>query len=336
MAPRALLLTLLAFLLPTFAGCLGASDGGEPPAASVPVEVDTAPTLRTLYLTGAPGLTPLAPAGTEPQAVKGGNFFTQWGAKRGYAEFVGAPAETALLVTGNVSLTVFARAEGPAAQAGIFPHFIAYFGVDGAYAADGSADASPVAKPGDALEFTVTLATPRDGFLIAPGATPQVLLVAVMTQDDRSGDITFLVNSTATPARVDFEAATVTPPPLPGEGETRTEGGRLAGSAYARVVRGVSQQAHTLEVPARAALVEVRMETGTAAGFADVDLAVVDDQGQEVARSVTPFGAEKVLLHPHQLPGGATQWTVLVTNYGSAAATYTLALTTHPEADTVS
>ncbi|HWG91726.1 MAG TPA: hypothetical protein VNZ52_12830 [Candidatus Thermoplasmatota archaeon] len=323
------LLLAAALLAVGLAGCLDA-----PPAMEAPAVPDPAPAAEpfALYLTGAPGLTPEAPTGSEPERVRGGSFFLNWGKREAYAVFLGEPMPETRIVRGNLTFTVYAEAEGAAAQAGIFPHLIAYFGTEEALSADGSADAAPVLAPGDQAEWTGTLGLPRDGLLIPKGVRPKVLLSVVMTQDDRSGDVAFLVNATGAASRVEGTWEATADPPATGEEAQESLEGRLVGSAYAGAREGLSQVRHAWTIPAGTARAVVELETGTAAGFADLDLAVVDAAGKEVVRSVAPLGLERIVLHPHQLPAAGGAFEVWVTNYGSAAATYRLTLTTAPSA----
>ncbi len=309
--------TALALAVATVAGCV---TGPDVPAAPL---ADGAPAVRTLWFTGAPGLSPAEPTGSEPERVRGGGFFTTWGRATGFAEFVGEPSERTLLVTGNATLVAYARTDAVATQAGAFPHFIAYFGTDAALNADGSADAEPVMLPGGEIEFEVAIAPPAKGFLIEKGARPRVLLVAVMTQTDAT-DVAFLVNATATPARVEFTAAPIADPAPLGAFTGETVQGTLVGSAYARAEEGTSRRSFPVAVPAGSARVDVTLSVETGVGFTDLDLAILDAGGNELARGVTPYGLDRVILHPLHFGEGATTLTAVATQYGSAASTFSL------------
>ncbi|HVL48249.1 MAG TPA: hypothetical protein VM889_06815 [Candidatus Thermoplasmatota archaeon] len=328
-APAFALLLVLAPL----AGCIGGP--AAPPATDEGPAV--VPERLTLWLTGGsrPGLSANAPTSEKPEEVAGGNFFAQWGEPGGYASFIGAPPGGNLLVVGNATVTFFAKANGPAVQAGVFPHFIAYLGTVGILNADGSAQGSAAMRPGDVVETKSDLKLPKGGLLLERDLALQVMLSVVLTQagarGDGSDDVVFLVNSTRTPSRVEFDAILVPDLPAPGEPEAGKLDDRLAGSAYAGAREGASQKSHPLAIPPGTARVFVLLKRDQAAGFGDLDLAIVDANGTEVARGVTPFGVERVLLHPHQLGAGGA-WKMVVSNYGSATSTYSLEWRVHPVA----
>lgn len=329
-APR--VVVTISLLAAALAGCAGIDDAG--PASAAP------PERHALFLTGATGdagnatggLARERPTDEAWQEVASGNFFEQWGRPAGYAAFHGAPLGESLLVTGNVTIVAFARADGPATQVGQFPHLIAYFGTERALNADGSANVEPVLRPGDIVEFNLTLATPRDGLLIERGARPTVLLSVVMSQLGGDRDVRFLVNGTSYASRVEFDAVRVSDPP-PARGDDARlaidESGTLVGTAYASAREGSSRATFELGLVADTERVLVEVVAGRAAGFGDVDLAVLDPDGEEVARSVTPLGRDAVELYARQLGTGGP-FRIAVTNYGSAASEYRLTAIVQP------
>lgn len=326
------LLAALALLLPALAGCAAFDDAR--PASLPPAE------RRALYLTGPAGGTANATGGlsfARPtneawEEIPSGNFLEQWGRPAGYATFQGAPLAESLLVTGNVTVVAFARADGPATQIGQFPHVIAHFGTERALNADGSANGEPVLRPGEIVEFNFTLAVPRDGLLIERGMGPVVLLSVVMSQLGRDRDVVFLVNGTSYASRVEFDAVRV-PDPSPARaddaGLALDESGTLVGSAYATTREGSSRATFELGLVADTERVLVEVVAGRAAGFGDIDLAVLDPDGEEVARSVTPLGRDAIELYAHQLGTGGP-FRVAITNYGSAASEYRVTAIVQP------
>ncbi|HLE96809.1 MAG TPA: hypothetical protein VI997_05510 [Candidatus Thermoplasmatota archaeon] len=310
-------LVVLGMLL--VAGCSAPAPPEDAPAAGAS-EV-------TLWLTTS-GFTGDAPTGAEAERVPSGNFFRAWAAGEGLPTWRGAPPARDLLVR-NATVVVWAEAPRGSAQAGSFPAHIAYFGAAPFLMAQASLAPPGVVPPGDVRELVFDLGMPRGGLVLPAGEGLELLVTPVQTQDDAADAIHYLVNATDRPSRVVLQ---VEPVVLAAEGsvESDTSNGRVAGSAYVLGAReGATAALFDVPVPADATRVEVVMEVGQKAGIPDVDVTLLDEDGEEVASSVTPYGREAVRLLAPNLDGlHGTTLTARVVNYGSAYAEFRLTTTT--------
>lgn len=323
---RAALFVLATLAL--LAGCLSIGDETDVESQSDTAEVDEEGANRTLYLHGEDELAAREPAG-EPETVAFGSFYTAWAQGEQQPTWAGQGLEETLLVEA-VELTFFYTAESVVATTGPqgegFPEFVVYLGTEQAPMAWASVEGPDVVQQGEHVEATAELSLPEGGLVLPAGAEPIVKLAPVQGQGSLDGTrIEFLVNGTDTPSRAELTAR-----PLElAEADERSlvdETGTLAGSAYA-LGADETTTADAYEVPVDEATtgLDARLERVQGAGIADIDLELLDSEGEVVARSVTPEATEGLALRePNVAAIGEGPWTLRVVNYGNAVVEYRL------------
>jgi len=321
-------LVLLAVALLT-AGCLSSApqtgSGADTDAAEqAPLGEDEA----TFYLTGDEELTTQEASG-EAARVAAGNFYTTWAQGEEQPTWTGSPLATGLHADA-VELTFFYTAETATATTGPqdqgFPEFVVYFGTEQAPMAWASVEGPDTVQEGEVVEVTADLAVPEGGLVLPAGVEPVVKLAPVQGQGSAEDTrIEFLVNGTDHPARAELSAEGTTveeTQPISVVDET----GTLAGSAYAL---GADEQttadAYEIEIDETDAGLTASLQRLQGAGIADIDLELLDPEGEVAARSVTPEADEGLALHEANVDAiGEGTWTLRVVNYGNAAVEYEL------------
>lgn len=326
-------LLVLALALVLFAGCLGADEEGSGETASEDEtqEVDTATASLWLegpmYLTGSMGLS--STLGDETQWVAAGSFYTAWAQAEEQPTWEGRALQTGLHVS-SVELSFYYTSEsatvttGPEDQG--FPEFVVYFGTEKAPMAWASVDGPDVVTDSQIVHAEAELSLPEGGIVLPAGVKPVVKLAPVQGQGSQENTrLVFLVNSTATPSSATIDAQEISVD----EGEDQRvidTTGTLAGSAYALgAEETTTADVHELEVTSEHVGLLAELQRLEGAGIADIDLELLDPDGQVVARSVTPEADEGLALYQPNVDAiGEGTWTLRVVNYGNAAVTYEL------------
>jgi hypothetical protein len=311
------------------AGCIGAETDADVDSQSDTTGAsDEARAPQTLYLHGEDELAAREPAG-EPDRAPFGSFYTAWANGDEQPTWTSEALDQGLHVT-EVELAFFYTAETAVATTGPqeqgFPEFVVYLGTAEAPMAWASVEGPDVVREGEVVELTAELNMPAGGIVLPAGSEPIVKLSPVQGQGSAEGTrIVFLANGTDTPARAELEAEPIA---LDGAGvETVVEQvGTLAGSAYAL---GADEQttadSYEIEVPEATSGLAAQLERVDGAGIADIDLELLDGDGEVVARSVTPEAQEGLALREPNVDAiGEGPWTLRVVNYGNAAVEYAL------------
>jgi hypothetical protein len=287
------------------AGCFGPSG---PPAEDGPHQA---------FLTSAHELRD-APE-SETRAVAAGSFFQAWEEGRDYPTFLAPASDRGALVT-NLSLHLYARVTGPVAKTFRFPDILAYGGGGGAWMALGNASTDPLLVPNVLYEFRFELAAPPGGLWVPAGERLGVKVVPVMHQND-AANVEILVGGATASAldwtQVAYDAA-------PATLASGKNSGDVAGSAYADAAAPPTVRHRTaVETRAAAPVLLAWMNTTDHEGIPDLDLSIVGPSGTELASSGTPTPKEMLRLAPMNLEG-AGAYTLVVTSYGSARASFTV------------
>jgi hypothetical protein len=218
-----------------------------------------------------------------------------------------------------LSVELLVDVTGPVVQSPRFPDLMAYGGAGGAWMGFNSTSEVTVLVPGQTFRWKADLVLPEGGLWLPRGERLGLKVVPVMLQSD-AADVVFLVGQEDGSQASWTEAPGVDVPTAQGPGAL----GEVAGSAYAGDAAPTTTSHVTkvaLEGSPRAFL--VWMNVTEAQGVPDVDLAVRDPAGNEVASSGTPTPREFVRLGPDNLRGHG-EYEVVVTSYGSARATFSL------------
>lgn len=302
---------LVALLL---AGCADAP--GEPPAGPSP---PAAPAPRLAHLTSTMGLAP-APEDAEG-AVRTGGFFRAWAEGASYVAWR-TPAFSEGAVVDNLSVRLALRVTGPVVESARFPDVMVYGGSGESWLSFGSRrDLDSVLVPGRVYEIDVALAPPVGGLAVPAGETLGLMVVPVMHQNE-AADVEVLVGGAAGSHANWTEAPLAAPVGAAAPGRAD---GEVVGSAYAGEQAPPSTRHRTaVDVPAGATGLLVWMNVTQHQGVPDVDLEVVSPDGEAVASSGTPTPREFARLLSPNLAGRAGEWTIVVTSYGSARATFAL------------
>lgn len=306
-------LSLVVALFVVAAGCASDAPGGDGAQAE-----DTTPASKSAFFTSDMTLAP-EPA-TDMTGVGAGSFFLAWGEGRDYPTWEDAPVPADVRVE-NLTTTLFLRATGPVVETVRFPDVMIYAGAGGAFMGFASAKFASVLVPGEIYEVPLELTAPAGGLFVPAGERLSFKVVPVMHQND-AADVEILVGGDAasTVAWQETRAAPV--------GElTLTHGdatGEATGSAYAGDAAPESVRHLTVvptATPPRAFL--VWMNTTSHTGVPDIDLSLEGPDGAEIAFSGTPTPREFLRLGPANLVE-AGEYTIIVTSYGSARATFTV------------
>lgn len=307
------LVPLLALAL-ALAGCVAAPDGPDAEDADAGGTDST----REAWLTAEMGFADESPS--ERAAVRAGSFYADWAQGTDYPTWESDPMPSAVRVV-EMRIDLAFDVSAPVLQSPRFPDVMAYGGAGGSWIGFNSTRGDdPALTPGQTYRWTVPLALPEGGLWIPAGERLGLKIVPVMLQNDQS-DFRILVGG-EDGSRVAWTQAPgiETPPLTQGEGAT----GETVGSAYAGAAAPASTSHRTtipLGADARALL--VWMNTTAAQGVPDIDMAVQGPDGADVASSGTPTPREFIRLGPDNLRGPG-DYTVLVTSYGSARATFTV------------
>lgn len=293
-------------------GCIGAPDptpgpaGGEGSSAGV----------HQAWLTSEMGFA--AQPEEERKAVRAGSFYADWAQGTDYPTWEGEPVGNATRVL-NLTVELLVDASGPVVQSPRFPDIMVYGGAGGAWMGFNSTNELTALVPGQVYRWKADLVLPEGGLWLPTGERLGVKVVPVMLQNDQA-DVLVLVGQEDGSRLWWTTAPGVDVPTTPGEGAQ----GEVAGSAYAGPA-APSTTSHVttvaLEGEPRAFL--VWMNTTSAQGVPDIDMAVRGPDGKDVTSAGTPTPREFIRLGPDNLRGPG-DYQVVVTSYGSARATFTL------------
>lgn len=301
---------LLAVLALALAGCLA------PEAAPGPSPDPGAVIEQTRFLTSDMGL---APAPGAAGAVRSGSFFQAWAAGDDYPTWAAEPVAANRLLD-NITAKLYLRATGPVVESVRFPDIMIYGGSGGAFMSVATAKFSSVMAPGDVHEVDLTLSAPLGGLVVPAGEPLAFKVVPVMHQND-AADIEVLVGGD-TASRVAWQERALRLPIVTlaaGSAEGEATGSAYAGAAAPDSIHHRTV-VHANETP-RAFL--VWMNTTEHQGIPDIDLALVGPDGEEIASSGTPTPREMLRLSAPNLRE-AGDYTIVVTSYGSARASFTV------------
>ena len=297
------------------AGCASNVPRGDDGGAQ---EVEAAPETRSAFFTSEMALAPEAPP--ETSGVGAGSFFLAWSEGRDYPTWEDAPVATDVRVE-NITSTLFLRSTGPVVETVRFPDVMIYAGAGGAFMGFASAKFASVLVPGEVYEVPLALTTPAGGLFIPAGERLSFKVVPVMHQND-AADVEILVGGDAASTVAWLETPATSPEDL-----TLTHGdaaGEATGSAYAGDAAPESVR-HLTVVPTTSAprAFLVWMNTTDHTGVPDIDLSLEGPDGAEIAFSGTPTPREFLRLGAANLHE-AGDYTIVVTSYGSARATFTV------------
>jgi hypothetical protein len=325
------LATILAVVCMLLSGCAGTTDDG----ADGPPEVGGAiglPVNATFWLKPEHGLSMEPPARDDPAAVAvppGQNAY----ANEDLEAFRSAPVADAMHVTA-ARVTVHYEVTQPVGNpfvSGSAPDgrlFIFWLGSEGVLPSYGQTFEQAVLVPGEVYQTTVELPMPKGGLYVGGGRSLDLLAIATASQQEDA--LRILVDSEATPSRIELEGTQVAAEafPFPAEdlvNQTVTipaNAGLFTGATSGEA----SEYRRTLAIEngTQYLRVEVRFQE-TTGPKADLDLWLYDEDGAEVAASTTPFQSETVELWPVQFAGLAPgDYAILVNAYSGADTSFRL------------
>lgn len=315
---RNALVTLALALALAMAGCSGTTAPDDPSDGRVgstsgtgtvgPVGTLTArlgaPRSFDLFLSEAKGLDPQVPAaGSLAAGTPVTSFATGLGPD--LLRFESAPFETAVLIDGDVTATMFVHSAGPLVSNTALD-FAAWLGRPGVNPLFTLATHDPVLAPGSVHEYGLTLSFDGKRGMLVPAGEPLVLFV---TADfTASQDVVLLLVGGDTPSRLNVTVRDYGVDPLDGIVEVAADpitGQAGPGSNFAGCdpAPGTTSLLHPVAVPADARSLRLALAgSGTALPGSDLDM-VLSDGGQVVAGTGTPFQEEGIFLAEETLAG---------------------------------
>jgi len=299
-------------------GIVLATPGCTDSLGNTPADAPTDSLAGSHYLSADGGLVQEAPAAGSVLAPP---FFAAWQAGNDYPTFRTPPLARATLID-DIEATIRVRFEGPVAETGRFPDLMVYAGVNDAWMGYGSADL-PAASTDFEGDRQVDLDLPIGGLWLPAGATFGIKVVPVMVNDD-NGDIFVVTGPEA--SRVSIGTSRAFDVPVTSVAHLDAAG-TTTGSAYSGDTgkdAGASSY-HAIVLDATATTLTVWMNTTSADGLPDLDLALIAADGTQVASAGTPTPQESLVLRiaADAIPPG--DYDLVVTSYGAARASYSLA-----------
>lgn len=273
---------------------------------------------RAAFFTKDMALAEAPPA--ESSAVRAGSFFQAWAAGDDYPTWRAPPTGRDVAIE-DIVATVVVRVTAPVARTFRFPDIMVYAGAGEAWMTINTTQTPPVLVPGETYSYELPIPSPPGGLWLPAGEPFGLKVVPVMHQNDQA-DVEILVGTTDG-SRATWTERAVEPIAV-GRHADGSATGDLAGSEYAGAAAPpTARHREVVEVAQANATLLVWMNTTASQGVPDLDLEIVSPDGESVVFVGTPTPHEHARLAPFNL-AGAGAYTVVVHNYGSARASFSL------------
>lgn len=211
-----------------------------------------------------------------------------------------------------------------------FEPLVVWLGHDETFGATQQVDAPETLAPGAVTALSAPLALPEAGIVLEAGAAPAVLMGFGYNQHEQDPVLVHVGGERA--SRVTL---TVRPHPLPPSvalPEQAFQGEFLANSAFVPAGQTGGAQRFPLSLNGSEVKVAARLAARDAAGPVDLDLVLLDPQGNAVAGATTPRGSETLEAFDVHLAGRGGEYALEVRNFQAVRVGYDLAVAVHARA----
>lgn len=323
----------LLMLVPVVAGCLGGGDDGKDPGSG-DEPWSPSPMNETWFLKAGYRLDPTPPGKATPDAVASTPIVNGF-ANEDLKAFASAPVLGQRNYT-HARIIVYYRADG--ATVDPFPNrtnpqeargFVFWLGSKGVYPSFASTFGPTILVPNQVYKAEAVIPLPAPSWTV-PTQEPLQVLIATLALNAEAYDVRILVDSTATPSRVELVGSTsnlTLPPTLYPVGKEFTILGNSGLFTGATGPAGESRVRTPVPVRANDTYVEVRVVfRSNQGGKSDLDFTLYAPGGTIVAAlSTTPYQSETVRLFlPNLARYGAGDYVADVNAYSGVNTRFAL------------